>query len=62
MKMGSKIKFKTFVKISNMVGVFEFPSACSVFAKKLEKIKTNGHKNIGVKYCIDSSIEEVAPI
>ena len=51
-----------FVKISNVVGVFEFPSACSVFAKKLEKIKTNGHKNIGVKYCIDSSIEEVAPI
>ena len=46
MKIGSKIKFRTFVRISNLVGVFEFPSACSVFAKKLEKIKTNGHKNI----------------
>ena len=62
MKIGSKIKFNTFVRISNTVGVFEFPSACKVFAKKLENINTNEHKNIGVKYCIDNSIEEAAPI
>ena len=39
-KIGSKIKFKTFVIIRRIVGVLVFPSACKVLVKKFEKRKT----------------------
>ena len=61
-KIGSIIKFRIFVKIIIIEGVLEFPSACKVLMNKLEKRKTNEHRNIGVKYSRDKSMAELASI
>ena len=49
-KIGSKIIFKIFDAIMNMVGVLEFPSDCKVSKKKLTNINTYAKITIGIRY------------
>lgn len=58
-KIGSKIKFKIFVNISKRVGILEFPSACNVFTKRLEKRNTKEQINIGKIYVMAKSTDFV---
>jgi hypothetical protein len=48
-KIGSNIIFKIFDDTINMVGIFEFPSACKVSANTLTKMNIYAKVIIGIK-------------
>ena len=48
-KIGSRIIFKIFDEIINMVGILEFPSACKVSANTLTKMNICAKVTIGIR-------------